>query len=501
MKKITIAVFLLLSCLSLSFAETFEINRLARSKKEVENSTDLDMNLPLGTFIYVNSTDSIYVKKNEGYELLGNKSMETHLATYDHTQIGQGSADLTDYFNTTTNTTDDLTQGDNLFTNATEKTAWDNKGISNLTDSDIDANTNVTLGVTANGWGDHSVVGYGTSNLTLATVVGLSNLTSYYNTTATLALPTLTYFYNKTDADAKYALIGQTMYIGTTAHNLNRASAAETLAGLTLTTPVLGAATYTTLSGGAVTDSSLTATRVTFAGTAGLLSDDAGFTFTAASDQLLLGEAGTSGSLKLYSEDGGTDHSTIFNPGIQTQDVTYTLPVDDGTVSQVLSTNGAGVLTWATPSPVTYTLVATLAGDQATGANTTPVALTGLVWTYAASSTYFFRWEGGVLPAATSTGCGFELDVSGAITEISMTFTHQLANTGTVCLGSSRADNAAIGVTSAMASTSVITAVSGSGMLRTAAGQTGTAQLMIQSETTAVTTAKAGLTLVVEKVN
>ncbi|PIZ87115.1 hypothetical protein COX93_02005, partial [Candidatus Nomurabacteria bacterium CG_4_10_14_0_2_um_filter_30_12] len=40
-----------------------------------------------------------------------------------------------------------------------------------------------------------------------------------------------------------------------------------------------GAATYTTLSGGNITDSALTAGRVTFAGTAGLLVDDADLTF------------------------------------------------------------------------------------------------------------------------------------------------------------------------------------------------------------------------------
>jgi len=48
----------------------------------------------------------------------------------------------------------------------------------------------------------------------------------------------------------------------------------------TLVTPVLGAATYTTLSGGNITDSGLTAGRVTFAGTGGLLSDDTDLTFS-----------------------------------------------------------------------------------------------------------------------------------------------------------------------------------------------------------------------------
>lgn len=146
-----------------------------------------------------------------------------------------------------------------------------------------------------------------------------------------------------------------------------------------------------------------------------------------------------------------------------------------------------------------YKLVATLAGDQATGANVTPVTLTGLVWTFEANSIYFFRWVGEVLPAATTTGCGFQLDVSVAVTSINMRFTHQLANTGTLSGGSSRADDASVGVSSGMASITVPTTVIGQGMLRTGV-DSGTAQLRFRSETTAVTTAKAGLTLVVEKV-
>ena len=47
----------------------------------------------------------------------------------------------------------------------------------------------------------------------------------------------------------------------------------------TLVTPVLGVATYTTLSGGAVTDSSLTSGRVQLSGTAGLSADDSDLTF------------------------------------------------------------------------------------------------------------------------------------------------------------------------------------------------------------------------------
>lgn len=146
-----------------------------------------------------------------------------------------------------------------------------------------------------------------------------------------------------------------------------------------------------------------------------------------------------------------------------------------------------------------YTLVATLSGNQATGANVTPVTLTGLVWTYAANSIYFFRWIGAVQSAAATTGCGFQLDVSSAVTQIAMGFTHQLANTGTLTGGSSTADNASLGVSSGVPTLNVNVPVIGNGMLRTGAN-TGTAQLMYRSETTAVTTAMAGMTLVVEKV-
>lgn len=112
---------------------------------------------------------------------------------------------------------------------------------------------------------------------------------------------------------------------------------------------------YPITTSGAVTLGSLTATRVPFAGTAGLLGDDAGFLFTSASDQLTLGESGTDGSLKIFSEDGATDHSTIFNPGLQTQDIVYTLPVNDGNASQVLQTDGSGVLSWATSGSSQWT--------------------------------------------------------------------------------------------------------------------------------------------------
>jgi hypothetical protein len=169
-----------------------------------------------------------------------------------------------------------------------------------------------------------------------------------------------------------------------------------------------------------------------------------------------------------------------------------------GSSGQYLKSNGASSApSFDTPS-VGYTAVATLAADAATGANTNPISLTGLSWSFAANSVYFFRWIGSVSPAAATTGCGFQLDVDVAVTEISMAFFHQLANTGTLSGGHSIADDASVGVSSGLPGTSNYPVI-GNGMLRTGANA-GTAQLRFRSEVAAVITARAGMTLVVEKV-
>jgi len=144
------------------------------------------------------------------------------------------------------------------------------------------------------------------------------------------------------------------------------------------------------------------------------------------------------------------------------------------------------------------TLVATLASDQATAADVNPVTLTGLVFSYEANSVYRIWFMGRVAPAAATTGCGFQFDLSSAVTSIDVQFFHQLASTGTLSGGHSIADDASVGVSSGLPGTSTYP-VTGFGLLRTTSN-TGTAQLRFRSETTAVITAKAGLTLVVEKI-
>lgn len=198
-------------------------------------------------------------------------------------------------------------------------------------------------------------------------------------------------------------------------------------------------------------------------------------------------------------------HAISDVTGLQTalnakQDSGSYAPATSGT--SILKGNGSGGFSNAiagTDYSRPYTLVATLANDATTGANVTPISLTGLVWDFEANSIYMFYWIGSVNAAANTTGCGFQLDVSAAVTNINMTFFHQLANTGTISGGSSIADDASAGVSSGIPANSTNVPVSGQGMLKTGAN-TGTAQLRFRSETTAAITAKAGMTLVVEKV-
>jgi hypothetical protein len=59
------------------------------------------------------------------------------------------------------------------------------------------------------------------------------------------------------------------------------------------------------------------------------------------------GDEGQSGQLRLYSEQGGTDYEVVFNPNpAMTINTTYTLPSDDGAASDVLTTDGNGLLSW-----------------------------------------------------------------------------------------------------------------------------------------------------------
>jgi len=140
-----------------------------------------------------------------------------------------------------------------------------------------------------------------------------------------------------------------------------------------------------------------------------------------------------------------------------------------------------------------------LAVDKPTGANTTPITL-GLSFNYEINSKYIIDMYMLVAPAVAGTGCGFLIDVSTVVTYVGTFSAHQLAITGTLSGGSSIGDLGATsqGVSSGMVGTGS-NFVYGGGILITGAN-TGTATFFFRSETTAVTTCKAGSCIRVMKI-
>lgn len=140
-----------------------------------------------------------------------------------------------------------------------------------------------------------------------------------------------------------------------------------------------------------------------------------------------------------------------------------------------------------------------LANDVSTGANVTPVTLTGLSFAFEINSVYVIEVFATMQSPAATTGYGIQVDVSAAVTAQTFQFFHQLANTGTLTGGSSIADDASVGVSSGVPSANVNVPLYGCGVLRTGA-TTGTAQLRLRSEVAAVATMKAGSVFRVQKV-
>ncbi len=62
-------------------------------------------------------------------------------------------------------------------------------------------------------------------------------------------------------------------------------------------------------------------------------------------ENVAAGTPNVAGQMQLYSA-GDNAFNTMIVTGTQTQNITYTLPVDDGIANQVLGTNGSGVLSW-----------------------------------------------------------------------------------------------------------------------------------------------------------
>lgn len=67
-----------------------------------------------------------------------------------------------------------------------------------------------------------------------------------------------------------------------------------------------------------------------------------------------------------------TANYTAFKAGVQSADVTYTLPVADGTSGNILTTNGSGTLSWSAPTSGTVTSVSVVTANGFGGTVATP---------------------------------------------------------------------------------------------------------------------------------
>jgi hypothetical protein len=126
--------------------------------------------------------------------------------------------------------------------------------------------------------------------------------------------------------------------------------------------------------GGTITSG--TDTRVLFQdGT--VIGQDAGFTFTKATDSLALGLASTeSGRLELYVS-GSANRFRLTPNAAPTQNVDLTTPPDDGSANQVIQTDGAGALTFV-DNPGRPLCTVAVAGADYTNNTTTLSDVTGL---------------------------------------------------------------------------------------------------------------------------
>jgi len=151
--------------------------------------------------------------------------------------------------------------------------------------------------------------------------------------------------------------------------------------------------------------------------TGATLSDTGAAVFTGALD--VLGNSTAGSNLKLYEDtDNGTNFVSLKAPNTIAADVTFTLPSADGTNTQVLQTNGSGVLSFvaaggasaATPTAlgtvygktdaVSVTFLGYQAGNSATGVNNTAVGYqAGKGVTSGANSVYIGSECGGAIGA------------------------------------------------------------------------------------------------------
>lgn len=137
-------------------------------------------------------------------------------------------------------------------------------------------------------------------------------------------------------------------------------------------------------------------------------------------------------------------------------------------------------------------------GATTTGANVTPVNVSGAVFTYVQNAVYRIWVMGRINATAATTGCGVQFDVSTAITAINVFTSHPLT-TATPGITYSIADDTTIAPTTGVPAGPLDVPFVTNALL-VPGNNTGTCQLRFRSETTAVTELLAGVVMVVERI-
>ena len=163
----------------------------------------------------------------------------------------------------------------------------------------------------------------------------------------------------------------------------------------------------------------------------------------------IVNDNNTAGNLKFYEPSTGGNNYMSFKAQAMAANVTYTLPAADGTSGQLLSTNGSGTLSWATPGSGT-----------AYGVNSTATDPTTLgLCTFAA---YSELGEATVTVSSTSTVVVTQASFSGAFSNaangMAIRVTRsQTAGSGTVgtavCYGATYKGNTIFSINAGMSET------------------------------------------------
>jgi hypothetical protein len=202
-----------------------------------------------------------------------------------------------------------------------------------------------------------------------------------------------------------------------------------------------------------------------------------------------------------YSAIGHTHNYEPANANIQSHIGSAHAPSNAQKNSDITKAEIEAKLTGLIPSHTHYIASMILASNVSTGANVTPVNLTGMSFTYVAGGIYRIDIYATVQAPAATTGHGFGVNCTTAPVLVSLGGGHILANTGTGSNWSAIANNAIAGVSSGVPANATNVQSIGGGVLVANASTGGTCQFIFRSETTAVTTCMANTVIMVTKVN